>query len=163
MSIRAVLPLLLALAGLLGACSGRAQPIANEARTPTSAPHAEDPDAVRHLDVLDERITTYFQEKGELPPSSNLLPAGDACASPTKTIAPAPEAEWFADAGWAALRFRVAAESRFQYRWMRRSETSGLAEAIGDLDCDGTASTYRLDVTVIDGNLVRDRAAPSPD
>jgi prepilin-type N-terminal cleavage/methylation domain-containing protein len=69
---------------------------------------------------------------------------------------------WAADSGWAALDFQIDEPNLFQYQYTANSGTSPKAEAIGDLDCDGTKITYTLDMTAPGGNARATLTEPPP-
>jgi prepilin-type N-terminal cleavage/methylation domain-containing protein len=48
------------------------------------------------------------------------------------------------DAGWKALEFSMDEASQYRYSYIPASGTDVTAYAIGDLDCDGTESTWTL-------------------
>jgi hypothetical protein len=52
---------------------------------------------------------------------------------------------------WVALDFQIDHPNLFQYNY-RSDGTTFHAEAIGDLDCDGTFVTYTLDGSAPNGN-----------
>jgi hypothetical protein len=55
--------------------------------------------------------------------------------------------EW-GDPAFVCAGFQVAGPQYFQYRWVKRSATSGAARAIADLDGDGAADgAFELPVT----------------
>lgn len=55
--------------------------------------------------------------------------------------------EW-GDPAFVCAGFQLASPQYFQYRWVKRSATSGAARAVADLDGDGSADgTFELPVT----------------
>lgn len=118
-----------------------------------------------HVNRIGRGVKMYFYENETLPPSAALMP-GDgtgACDRPSKKWdAPAHEA-WQADPGWKAIDFEVYDGTRFSFRWTKESETRGVIEAIGDIDCDGDKTTYAADVTVSEGNVTVVDRDPTPD
>ncbi len=59
--------------------------------------------------------------------------------------------EW-GDPAFVCAGFQVAGPQYFQYRWVKRSATSGAARGIADLDGDGTADgAFELPVTCSSG------------
>jgi len=78
------------------------------------------------------------------PSSTDWAPAAACCGQPGNRCGPSVA---FDDPTWKALGFSVDGSHYFQYRFT--SEGKGararfVAEARGDLDCDGRFSTYRL-------------------
>ena len=57
---------------------------------------------------------------------------------------------WTGNAVWRALDFEIDEETLFYYDYDGIA-TTFLAKATGDLDCDGTAVTYSLAGTAVDG------------
>ena len=57
----------------------------------------------------------------------------------------------WAHSGWAALDFQIDEPNLFQYSYTGGT-TSAVANAVGDLDCDGTKITYGLFMTAPNGN-----------
>ena len=124
---------------------------------------AKTSEAQLQLRRIDRGIKTYWMERAELPPNAqSVMPEADgsACSSPNGKMAPRMARE---DPGWQALDFQLDEPTRFSYHWTRTSPTAGVALAVGDLDCDGTLSTYRLDVTVVQGNVTTVLSDPTPD
>ncbi len=50
------------------------------------------------------------------------------------------------DAGFSALEFSVDEASQYEYSYLGNA-TAPIAYALGDVDCDGTAATWTLQVT----------------
>jgi len=51
----------------------------------------------------------------------------------------------------------------YSFTWRRTGPQAGYALALGDLDCDGTISTYRVDIKVVEGNIVEKFHEPTTD
>jgi hypothetical protein len=49
--------------------------------------------------------------------------------------------EWSGEP-WRCMQVEVSAPQYYQYRWTRKSDTEGIAEASADLDGDGKADRY---------------------
>jgi hypothetical protein len=116
-----------------------------------------------HLGTMERQIKVFHIEKARLPESAALTPGTNACVSRSGTIPMLTQSQWFADPGWNEMRFHIDSDTLFQYRWTKTSDTAGYAEAIGDLDCDTTMVTYRLDINVVDGNVQATHHDPTPD
>ena len=69
-------------------------------------------------------------------------------------------ADW-GTASWQALDFQLDEPFYFQYQYTGTANTY-TANAIGDLDCDGTAITYVLAGTVNNGNPSSSLTKPAP-
>jgi len=108
----------------------------------------------------------YHMETSSLPPSTEAVmpgPDGAACSSPSNKLPRRAQSEWEVDPGWKAMGFHIDEDTLFSYHWTRVSPTEGYALAVGDLDCDTTLSTYRLDIRVVEGNVQDQLGDPSPD
>lgn len=73
-------------------------------------------------------------------------PATACCAQPTSPKCTPDAAQWNAPA-WRALQFQLTDPHYFQYTWVGSSSAKAsvfTAQALGDLDCDNTYSTYEL-------------------
>jgi prepilin-type N-terminal cleavage/methylation domain-containing protein len=73
------------------------------------------------------------------------------CVALTNNHCAADPAGFAADSGWKALDFQVDEPSLFFYKYTPGTSTF-TAEAMGDLDCDGTGITYTLNGTAVGGN-----------
>jgi hypothetical protein len=75
---------------------------------------------------------------------------GSCCSGPNHKCAPDPSL-WVGVGVWDDLDFQPTEPHVYSYSY--RSETSErvVVEAIGDLDCDGTTSTYTLTCYVVSG------------
>jgi hypothetical protein len=92
-----------------------------------------------------ELVTTSQYPTG----TATRMPEHGCCGQPDNTCAVAP---WASDPVWTALNFGEFA-GHFQYTYTSDGKTFH-AEAIGDLDCDGTMITYVLDGTSVEGRPV---------
>ncbi len=81
------------------------------------------------------------------------MPSVAACDSPTSKTPVTKSSDWFADAGWLALEFHLDEPGYFQYSWTKSSDTDGLVQAVGDLDCDGTKAFLIVEVSIATGNV----------
>lgn len=69
---------------------------------------------------------------------------------------------WSSDPVWSALEFQIDEPHLFRYSYESDGKTV-TATAIGDLDCDGTPITYRLEMTAgQDGNPTMNIVPPAP-
>jgi hypothetical protein len=133
---------------------------------------AKQTEASLNLRKIVRGIKSAYIEKSQLPPSSTTSlpgPDGSACTAGGAAGAGAgkmpalPVSTWAADPAWAAIDFSVDEPARYTYHWTKQSDTAGYATAVGDLDCDGTLSTSRVDLSVVDGIIHEVIHAPTPD
>lgn len=111
------------------------------------------------LNHLAKSAKVYYAENAAFPTGdAPLTPAADCCQSGGKC--PPAGAAW-QDKAWAALDFSVDESTMFQYRYHSDGKTLD-AEAIGDLDCDGIAITYKLHLAADQGNATATIEAPPP-
>jgi len=66
-----------------------------------------------------------------------------------------------ADAGWLALDFSVDEPSLYQYSYQGDAQTP-TAYAMGDVDCDGVAATYTLQMTKLSNGNPQQNLIPPP-
>ncbi len=78
-----------------------------------------------------------------------LTPAASCCTGPRAHCVSTP-ADW-ATPLWTQLGFSIDEPNLFQYSYTSDG-TTFTAEAVGDLDCDGTMITYRLEGSAPNGN-----------
>jgi hypothetical protein len=149
-----------AVTGLVLGCLGAVLPIVAVVAIPAFLEYMAKPKQSQseiQMRVLEKKIKAYYNMKGELPPSAETVlpgPDGAACFDATDLkIAPVGESKWRADPGWRALGFHIDEPSDYSYHWTRTSPTSGFAEAVSDLDCDGTMGRQRMDVEVVAGSI----------
>ena len=102
---------------------------------------------------IETRIRLYYAPRRALPQSTSLFPTTSACASPGGKIPALAESAWAADPGWRDLGFHINEDSYFQYQWTLLSSTSGVAVAIGDLDCDDTYAQMTLLINLVEDNV----------
>jgi hypothetical protein len=76
-------------------------------------------------------------------------PATPCCQQPQQKCAPDP-ADW--TGVWHALDFQIGDPFRFQYSYQSDGQTF-TALAVGDLDCSGSTTTYKLEGRVENGLL----------
>ena len=104
------------------------------------------------LKSIETKIKSYHIERDTLPDSAPLTPEGTPCSGRSSSLGKfqrVPQSGW--TGGWQQMGFHIDEDSLFQYRWTKVSDRAGYAEAIGDLDCDTTMVTYRLEILVVDG------------
>jgi hypothetical protein len=89
-------------------------------------------------------ITNSEFPKGDAP----LSPSESCCAGPTGKCPVRPEV--WQNPVWQAIDFQIDEPNMFQYRY-HSDGTTAVVEAVGDLDCDTTAITYRLEASATGG------------
>jgi len=94
---------------------------------------------------LADASVAYYEEHHTFPPSTDWTPAGGCCRFPGGKCPPQP-GHWTGKT-WPALAFTV--EDPFYYQYRYTSERGHfVAEARGDLNCDGVFSNYKREGTV---------------
>jgi len=107
--------------------------------------HAREADQL--LDVIADRVAARVATTGKVPPTAAPPTPRPSCCEQGGTCSYDAQA-WNAP-GWRELEFSVDGTYRYTYEYVPDpSVTSAIARAIGDLDCDGTASTYEVKLTV---------------
>jgi hypothetical protein len=104
--------------------------------------------------VIGNEVALVVATTGKVPP----LPAGPtplpSCCEQGGTCAADPTL--WTTPGWRALRFSVDGSYRYTYQYQPApSGQSAIVRATGDLDCDGVASVYELQLTVAGPLVVR--------
>jgi prepilin-type N-terminal cleavage/methylation domain-containing protein len=80
-----------------------------------------------------------------------LRPGSGGCCGAPNNHCPAAPLDFNADTVWRQLDFQVDEPGLFLYDYNGQSSTF-TARATGDLDCDGTETTYTLTGTAVNGN-----------
>jgi type IV pilus assembly protein PilA len=119
-------------------------------------------EASLNLNKIAKNVKRSYNEVGSFPVTSGaLLPAGvgtggnNCCGgkggtatTPGTTVnnkcQAAPDS-FKADAGWLFLEFSVDEPSQYQYQYVGSSATP-VAYGIGDIDCDSTSATFKLEI-----------------
>ena len=108
-------------------------------------------EAELNLDAIGKAARANFVENATYPQyTAPLTPARPCCEGPGKKC-PAQASDWSGVDAWDALDFELTQPSFFQYSYASDGPNSFVAEAVGDLDCDGTTVTYTLRGTVSEG------------
>lgn len=108
------------------------------------------PEARLQLTKLGKAAKVTFLETAAFPIGKSTYVEDDCCKGPNHKCAADPE-KWAADPMWRALDFELDEPHYFRYA-IEGTATTMHATAIGDLDCDGTAITYTLEMTAPEGN-----------
>jgi type IV pilus assembly protein PilA len=122
-------------------------------------------EASLQLNKISKNSKVYFSTFTAFPVTATTpLPGtdGGACAVTGGKFTVVPQATWAADPGWSALEFQIDDPNLFTYHYTGNASASALATAVGDLDCDGTLISYRLDLTNLQGNVKSVITEPAP-
>ena len=109
-------------------------------------------EAALQLNKLGKNAKREYVETTKFPAGSTpLTPASPCCGQPNNHCPAVPE-RYASDPVWAALDFQIDEPTLFQYVYRGSADgQSFVAQAIGDLDCDGTFITYELNGSVVNG------------
>ncbi len=72
------------------------------------------------------------------------------------------DSTWAADSTWSALDFQIDEPNLFKYDYSSSAVTSGVAHAVGNLDCDTVSISYTLTLTAPSGNASTVITEPRP-
>jgi len=128
-----------------------------------SARKAKTSEAMLQLNRLAKGAKSYHNAQASFPQgTAPVLPGvdGGACAGPGKKFAI--NQTWADDATWVSLGFQIDEANLFSYHYTSTDPKLATAQAVGDLDCDGTLITYALDLGTTDGNPTVAITEPSP-
>ncbi|CAN5859356.1 hypothetical protein BH11MYX2_BH11MYX2_05890 [soil metagenome] len=116
-------------------------------------------ESAMELNKLGKNLKVYYITNASFPEGDTTLsPAESCCTGPNhKCFDPS---TWQQKA-WQDLDFQIDEPHLFQYRYHSDGKTA-LAEAVGDLDCDGVSITYRLEATADAGNPTITVSEPPP-
>jgi type II secretory pathway pseudopilin PulG len=120
-------------------------------------------EAALQLNKIGKNAKTRYIETSAYPGgTAGDLPgaAGAACTGTNKKFAVS--TAWVGDTVWSALDFQIDEPNLFTYRYVGSTNTTFTANAIGDLDCDGTFISYTLDGTAPGGNPAVNLTEPPP-
>jgi len=113
-------------------------------------------EAPLQLKNIADKSKDYQINHTTLPPSSTTVLAGAdgaACSSGNGKFGILASSSWFTDPAWSSLDFHIDEETQFSYHYTGASNTAGNAQAVGDLDCDGTLISFSEDLKVVEGNI----------
>jgi hypothetical protein len=121
-----------------------------------NARKAKTTEAVVGVKKIFDGAREFWEVGHTLPPSTEITPPlGACCKQPEGRCAPDPTL-WTSPA-WLAVRFSMDDPHRYSYQLVTDA-TSFTARAFGDLNCDGTYSTFELV-----GRIQADGSVASPD
>jgi hypothetical protein len=108
-------------------------------------------EAMTMLHRIGQSAASSFIETARLPQSAPLTPEAGACCKQAGGKCPVGFAKWD-DPAWKALFFELDHPHYYSYSF--ESTPDGfVARAVGDLDCDGTPSTFELPGKIVDGSV----------
>lgn len=116
-------------------------------------------EAQLQLQQIAHKVVIYHYQHRSLPDSAGLFPTVTACSQPSGMVPQQPQSAWWTDPGWATLEFHIDDPTRFQYSWTKLSPTTGVASAIGDMDCDGVPDIFTIDVAETGDNILETHSA----
>ena len=107
------------------------------------------------MDELDRGTRTYYTAKNQFPQGfTGLQPTVSPCANGGKTPA-VNRSVWMANPTWRALGFHIDEPGYYRYLYFGVSKVVAIAEALVDLDCDGTTGFYEAIWVPNGGSLQR--------
>jgi hypothetical protein len=120
-------------------------------------------EAALQLNKLGKNAKRVYMETSMFPTGSTpVTPAAPCCGQPNNHCAAVPQ-RYASDPVWAALDFEIDEPTLFQYVYRGSADgQSFVAQAIGDLDCDGTFITYELNGRALNGNPTYTLTEPPP-
>ncbi|MBS1124466.1 MAG: Type pilus biosis protein PilE [Deltaproteobacteria bacterium] len=128
-----------------------------------SARRAKTSEAMLQLNRMAKGAKSYHNAQAGYPQGTAAeLPGvdGGACAAPGKKFAAIQT--WSDDPAWLALGFQVDEPNLFTYHYTSTDRNVASAQAVGDLDCDGTLITYNLALGATNGNPTATITEPAP-
>ena len=128
-----------------------------------NARKAKTSEAMLQLNRLAKGAKSYHNAQSGYPQgTAAVLPGvdGGACAAPGKKFAAVQT--WADDPAWLSLGFQVDDANLFTYHYTSADPKVASAQAVGDLDCDGTLITYNLELGTTDGNPNATITEPPP-
>jgi len=118
-------------------------------------------EASLQLNKIAKNNKTYFIANSNFVTSDGQIEPGAAGGACGATGGKFPTVDWSSLAGWKDLDFQIDEPNLFSYTYTSGTTTAS-ANAIGDLDCDGTTITYALFMTAINGNPAGTITEPPP-
>ena len=124
---------------------------------------AKTSEAMLQLNAMGKGAKAYYQANNKFPQGSAAVlpgPDGGACSAAGKKHATT--TAWSADPTWLDLGFHVDEPALFSYHFDSTADDVATALAVGDLDCDGTLITYKLELTAPSGTPGANLIVPPP-
>ncbi len=121
-------------------------------------------EAKLQLHKLGKLLKSAFVETSAFPVGKvGPTPAEPCCKGENHKCAANAE-QWLTNPVWASLDFEMSDPSLFQYSYDSVDGKTATATAVGDLDCDGTMITYKLEMTAgADGMPAANIVEPAKD
>jgi hypothetical protein len=109
-------------------------------------------EAALQLNKIGKNAKRAYMENSMFPTGSTpITPAAPCCGQPNNHCAAVPQS-YTSDPVWTMLDFEIDEPTLFQYVYRGSADgQSFVAQAIGDLDCDGTFITYELNGSAAGG------------
>ena len=99
------------------------------------------------LEYIAERVEASITATGHVPGTAAGPTPLPSCCEVGGTCEPDP-ATWTTP-GWLALQFSIDGDYRYTYTYQPdASGRSAVVRAVGDLDCDGTASLFEVEIRI---------------
>ena len=119
--------------------------------------HSKQTEVGFQLGRIEKLAKAYYVANGTYPVGeATLTPPGSCCDSPTHKCT----GDW-SQPTWKLLGFAIEQPSLFQYSYRSDGQTF-TANAVGDLDCDGTPVIYVAHGTIVDGGPSVTIVTPPP-
>ena len=142
---------------LIALCSVATCPAAKRACTAKRRAHEAD----QLLEYIADRVEASIKATGHVPGTAAGPTPLPTCCEVGGTCEPDP-ATW-ATPGWQALQFSIDGDYRYTYSYEPdASGRTAVVRATGDLDCDGTASTYELEIRIESTGVTRNWTRKQP-
>ena len=122
-----------------------------------------------NLNQMEKKVKTFsIEHNGRVPADGTEMPdaAAAQCAAAygNDKLKKQTQAVWSAaGTGWKEMGFHIDEDSLYSYSW-KSAGTQGKGYATGDLNCNGTASTFEMDIDLdTSGNLTTTYLDPTPE
>lgn len=112
------------------------------------------------FDRFSRRLAIVMKDGCELPEPTTVTPWA-ACCHYDDGFCPPSAAAWYPQKGWARMGFSIAEPTRYQFQLSRPRPDEVAISAYGDLDCDGTFSTFQQTFRVSSTDGPGCRVAPA--
>jgi hypothetical protein len=109
-------------------------------------------EAALQLNRIGKDLKLYVMERDAFPiGNAGPTPAEPCCKGENHKCPVVPIEQWSASEIWKLLDFEISEPTLFQYSYESTDGKTATATAVGDLDCDGTMITYKLEASIEDG------------